>query len=186
MCPELQTFPLMQSSGQKFQFVQYFGLWPNVQSLSHSISLACTLCLLLISKCQHAHTEVRRWTHTPRTSAYCHSEHDGMPTLAFSSNKTVPISPFLLFSFWRLKLSWYLLRWFIVLQLTLTTLFLYLIWLMSSSNKRLHILAGCLFALRFCSFLRMHSPLVGVEFYKLVLSDLQVLDSQGRPVVECN
>lgn len=48
------------------------------------------------------------------------------------------------------------------------------------TNKCLDILAECLFAFRFCSFLHIHSPLAGIEFNRLVLSDLQILDSQGR------
>ncbi len=51
---------------------------------------------------------------------------------------------------------------------------------MTSSNEDLNILAQCLFAFRFCSFLHIRTPLVGVEFNRLVLSDLQILDSQGQ------
>lgn len=63
-----------------------------------------------------------------------------------------------------------------------TDTFLHSVWLMTPSrpNKCLHILGKCLFAFTFCSFLHIHPPLAGVEFNGLVLSDLQILDYQGR------
>lgn len=59
--------------------------------------------------------------------------------------------------------------------------FLFPVILVTSSwaNKCLHIPEKWLFAFRFCSFLHMYSPLAGVEFNRLVSSDLQILDSQG-------
>lgn len=53
---------------------------------------------------------------------------------------------------------------------------------MSSSrvNEGLHILAECLFAFR---FFHMQSPLAGVEFDRLVLNDLQILDSPAPPMM---
>lgn len=55
------------------------------------------------------------------------------------------------------------------------------VWLMTSSRSHecLHILTECLFVLGFCSFHHKHPPSAGVEFNRLVLSDLQMLDSQG-------
>lgn len=48
------------------------------------------------------------------------------------------------------------------------------------ANKCLHIPEKWLFAFRFCSFLHVYSSLARVEFNRLVSSDLQILDSQGR------